>query len=399
MPYHINPKTNKVSVCRAAKGKCPFQNSSPHFSTKENGQNYVDYVNELTYDNTAHKFNTDKLSAQEIKAYIDYNNYYISNQETLDKDSLTLALGLSEHKEQAFEENLSSEDKAIIADTKEFVKKGYISKGKYTVYEKTETPKAFLENVEGPVKLVAQYSLYNKFKHQPILNPKDFSKKNMAWINDYKNNPELLEKDFNTIQNNMKRLNKLFNSKGLKYHQIMDKKEQAGRENISFTGNIPKSVEEVKSINENLYKEYNIHLQLEKYNKGNRIDRKEDPNTFPITSSYPTTDCHEIGEPYELNNLTTDKRGKINNLYLYDNKTEQLIKIVEIRDSESKNLVSDNGKSYNIKTVHNLTQSGRYITPTDKPTSYELIITNPTKYSYEYKGENKIYHSYVDSTD
>ena len=47
--YHLNPDTEKIGVCRAQKGMCPFSSANPHFTSKEATQAYYENVLESEY--------------------------------------------------------------------------------------------------------------------------------------------------------------------------------------------------------------------------------------------------------------------------------------------------------------------------------------------------------------
>lgn len=80
MRYHINPKTLKVGKCSAK--NCPFGKSSPHFSSKENANNFLEKTLEHKYSDIKFQkhssssfFDTmTEIEQQEIQSYVDRND-------------------------------------------------------------------------------------------------------------------------------------------------------------------------------------------------------------------------------------------------------------------------------------------------------------------------------------
>ena len=233
-----------------------------------------------------------------------------------------------------------------------------------------------------------------------------FSKKNLEWISDYKNNPELLEKDYNTIKNNMLSFNKLYDKKGkLIKNSIDENKIKYIYNNVDnkaiSENNIRKSeLEELQKTNMILEEEYQLHEYLENKIKSAKINNRKETKDLPFTKSYPV-DSKNISEPFRISNLYKDKKGNIENLFLYNKENKQIEKITEVKDDTSNNLISEPGKVFNLETRYARRTHGRWATGQDKSSPYELIVTtpSPSKKSIPYDGENTIHHTYIISTD
>ena len=410
--FHIGKKVLSAQ-CRAKPGNCPLKNSdrtsSPHFETREKMDNFIDYSNQMIHEGTfPSKINVNDLSSNEIKQYIEFNENFIKNQKYLLEDSYLLTENKKKSLEKKFDNNLSPEDKEILEITKQAIEKGYINNksGKYISYPNTTTPLAYLENVEGPIKIVAQHSLVNKFgklKGFPVTS-KTFSRKNLEWINDYKNNPELLEKDFNTIKNNIESFSKIYNKEGklkkdsIQYDKLKEVYDNLDNNAIAENNRSKTKLLELQELNDKLEEEYKLHQYIEKFIPNAKINQRKNSIDLPITEAYPIS-SKETSEPFEIQNLSVDKNNNIENLFLYNNENKRLTKIIKIKDSKSQNLIDENGNSFNFETRYARRTHGRWAIGKDKTSPYELITSTSSKKSTPYKGENKIFHTYVISTD
>lgn len=410
--FHIGKRGVPVQ-CKAKPGNCPLKNQdgepSPHFETKEKMNNFIDYSNQLIHENYfPKKLNTDNLSSQEIKEYIKFNNHFIENQRKMLDESYKFIENKRLNLGKKFESQLSEDELEILKQTNIAYEKGFLDKNGYVVYENSPVPLACLENVEGPVKVVAQHALVQKFgpfKGLPVF-VNSFSKKNLEWISDYKNNPELLEKDYNTIKNNMLSFNKLYDKKGkLIKNSIDENKIKYIYNNVDnkaiSENNIRKSeLEELQKTNMILEEEYQLHEYLENKIKSAKINNRKETKDLPFTKSYPV-DSKNISEPFRISNLYKDKKGNIENLFLYNKENKQIEKITEVKDDTSNNLISETGKVFNLETRYARRTHGRWATGQDKSSPYELIVTtpSPSKKSIPYDGENTIHHTYIISTD
>ena len=132
--------------------------------------------------------------------------------------------------------------------------------------------------------------------------------------------------------------------------------------------------------------------------KSAKINNRKETKDLPFTKSYPV-DSKNISEPFRISNLYKDKKGNIENLFLYNKENKQIEKITEVKDDTSNNLISETGKVFNLETRYARRTHGRWATGQDKSSPYELIVTTPSKKSIPYDGENTIHHTYIISTD
>lgn len=409
--FHIGKK-GLSAQCRAKPGNCPLKNSdgtsSPHFDTREKMDDFIDYSNQIIHEGTfPSKINVNNLSSNEIKQYIEFNENFIKNQKSLLENSYLLTENKKKSLEKKFDNNLSSEDKEIIEITNQAFEKGYINKsGNYVSYPNTTTPLAYLENVEGPIKIVAQHSLVNKFgklKGLPVTS-KTFSRKNLEWINDYKNNPELLEKDFSTIKKNIESFSKIYNNEGklkkdsIQYDKLKEVYESLDNNAIAENNRSKTKLLDLEELNNKLEEEYKLHKSIENFIPNAKINQRKNTIDLPFTEAYPVS-SKEISSPFEIQNLSIDKNNNIENLFLYNTENKRITKIIKIKNSKSQNLIDEKGNSFNFETRYARRTHGRWATGKDKDSPYELIISTSSKKSAPYKGENKIFHSYIISTD
>ena len=77
--YHVK-KDGTPGVCRAQEGNCPLGDSSQHFSSKEEAQDYADKVNENNANNVTEKpkkeiksIQIPNMNQEEVKDEIDYH--------------------------------------------------------------------------------------------------------------------------------------------------------------------------------------------------------------------------------------------------------------------------------------------------------------------------------------
>ena len=77
--YHVK-KDGTPGVCRAQEGNCPLGDSSQHFSSKEEAQDYVDKVNENNANNVTEKpkkeiksIQIPNMNQEEVQDEIDYH--------------------------------------------------------------------------------------------------------------------------------------------------------------------------------------------------------------------------------------------------------------------------------------------------------------------------------------
>ena len=77
--YHVK-KDGTPGVCRAQEGNCPLGDSSQHFSSKEEAQDYADKVNEKNANNVTEKTKKEiksiqipSMNQEEVQDEIDYH--------------------------------------------------------------------------------------------------------------------------------------------------------------------------------------------------------------------------------------------------------------------------------------------------------------------------------------
>ncbi len=419
--YHIGKRGLPV-ICTAKEGNCPLNkgnNNVPHFSSKENAIAYLDYSNSLIYDNSvANKIETNNLSSSEIKGYIDLNNNQIELLEKENKDIRGIVNTVADNSIKNERNNRTEEEKEIISETSEMFKKGYIKRKEHQtindhsenfVIDKTNiVPTAYFDGVQGPVKLLSEHSLIYKFgpnKGKAILDPSKITEKNLNWINQYKDNPELLKSDLEKIQSNMKKFNKLFylnqnNQMSLKSDYIINKELIKGMEKVKtpITSSDQEkendsNIRQLYKLQEQLKEDYDIHKKIESYQKESNIVTSFNSKSVPVDND--GTKQFKITE-----NLTVDKNGNINNLYIYDRDKvgNPLIRVTSLNDNTSNNIITEQG-TFNIITHYARRKLGRMAMAHDGTNNFDFIVTSPPKNSSDYNGTKIIHHSYFDTTE
>lgn len=415
--YHIG--ANGPAICKAAEGNCRYQKNgedSPHFESKLNAENFSNFTNELTFDNTVSTVETNNLSSKEIKAYLNHIEQELNNLESEQesKDNI-VNQRYNQEIDKSFE-NLDEATKEIIKNTQEYIEEGYIKfrpssrfniqEPYYTTYEGSPTPNAYLKGIEGPVKVVAQHALVHKFgklKSKAITRPSDFSEKNLSWIKQYKENPEMLERDLALIKKNMSNFNRTWTTDmsgnpTLKFSVINSQIRAEASNKINPTaGNreISKKREDLKRLKDKLEREFNIHQKIESFNTKSQIS-----SNINIEKEVPVTDgLYEKSQAYEIKDkITTDSKGKINNVFIYNSTNDTMERVVQINDSITENIVTDSGKVINFETRYARRTHGRWAMAHDNKLPYEIIVTKPNNKSKEYSGSKNIHRNHVDTT-
>ena len=314
--------------------------------------------------------------------------------------------------------NRTEAEKEIISETSEMFKKGYIKRKEHQtindhsenfVIDKTNiVPTAYFDGVQGPVKILSEHSLIYKFgpnKGKAILDPSKLTEKNLNWIKQYKDNPELLKSDLEKIKSNMKKFNKLFylnqnNQLALKSDYIKSQEKIRGQEKVknpltySDQENENNSnIRQLYKLQEQLKEDYDIHKKIESYQKESNIVKSFNSKSVPVDND--GTKKFEITE-----NLTVDKNGNINNLYIYDRDKvgNPLARVTSLNDNTSNNIITEKG-TYNIITHYARRKLGRMAMAHDRTNNFDFIVTSSPKNSTDYNGSKTIHHSYFDTTD
>lgn len=397
--FHISKK-GTPAPCKATIA-CRLTPEEEHFTTVESALQFSDFqkeVEESGYSSSVYGKSEEVLKAE--KSYLE------RKLEDLD-DKLEENKKMLEEHQKAFE--YYSEEKEAMQIAGEMINKGYIKTLDYfpedgerafanikkvtlTRYKETPTPNSYLDGVEGPANIIAAHSLVQKFgpNKGKLLNSKDFSKKNLEWINDYKKNPEMLERDYNRIKENMEKTNKLFYKEfsgevvlaATHYSRRFEREqEMINKGNNSFENSLSKN--KFSSI----YNQVQSNLErVQRLNKvaGNasiKTSFKPKPTVYKNNLEYSSTNIKN-----KLPNVTVDENGKINNVFLEDEKSGEFYKVVSIKDDSNENIIIEkDGKEevVNFEAHERWNGAGVRATKGHDSPSLNVVITESNSDKYE----------------